>query len=325
MQTVRGLVQLAFDFVEDRAAHLTLNGQVKSPVSAVFTSLFATEKNSQIEPLNPIGTVSPERLSAVLPPAHYRHPAATRQVTLGQTVVAYAFRRAKRRSIGFSVSVDGLKVSAPSWVPLYEVDAALREKSSWILGKLADTRVRHQRMAQAQVDWRDGAVFPYLGDSVTLLLDPTHTFVGVGAELRRGTVQSPQSLDGPQQLVVGLPSHADATQIRDAAQAWLMRQAKALFTERLNHFAPLLGVQWRKLSLSSAGTRWGSASVDGSIRLNWRLVHFKPSVIDYVVAHELSHLRVMDHSPRFWDTVATVMPDYAVMRRELKTETIPTW
>jgi predicted metal-dependent hydrolase len=317
MQTVRGLVQLAFDFVEDRAAHLTLNGQVKSPVSAVSTSLFATEKKSQIEPIKAIRTASPERLSAVLPPAHYRHPAATRQVTLGQTVVGYAFRRAKRRSIGFSVSVDGLKVSAPSWVPLYEVDAALREKASWILGKLADTRVRHQRMAQAQVEWRDGAVFPFLGDSVTLVLDPTHTFVGVGAELRCS--------ESPQQLVVGLPSHADATQIRDAAQAWLMRQAKALFTERLNHFAPLLGVQWRKLSLSSAGTRWGSASVDGSIRLNWRLVHFKLSVIDYVVAHELSHLRVMDHSPQFWDTVATVMPDYATLRRELKTETIPTW
>jgi predicted metal-dependent hydrolase len=314
---MRGLVQLAFDFIDDRIRHSALDSEVKTPLSAVSTSLFATEKNSQIEPLNPIGTVSPERLSAVLPPAHYRHPAATRQVTLGQTVVGYAFRRAKRRSIGFSVSVEGLKVSAPSWVPLYEVDAALREKASWILDKLADTRVRHQRMAQAQVDWRDGAVFPFLGDPVTLVLDPTHTFAGVGAALRRDNLPSPQSLDGPQQLVVGLPSHADTTQIRDAAQAWLMRQAKSLFTERLNHFAPRLGVQWRKLSLSNAGTRWG--------RLNWRLVHFKLSVIDYVVAHELSHLRVMDHSPRFWDTVATVMPDYAVLRRELKTETIPTW
>ena len=73
------------------------------------------------------------------------------------------------------------------------------------------------------------------------------------------------------------------------------------------------------------GTRWGSASADGSIRLNWRLVHFKLSVIDYVVVHELSHLRVMDHSPRFWDTVRAVVPDYADLRGQLKDQPVPRW
>ena len=104
-----------------------------------------------------------------------------------------------------------------------------------------------------------------------------------------------------------------------------MRQAKTLFTERLNHFAPQLQVHWRRMALSNAGTRWGSASADGSIRLNWRLIHTKMAVIDYVVAHELSHLRVMDHSPRFWDTVRTVVPDYADLRGQLKSEPVPKW
>jgi hypothetical protein len=124
---------------------------------------------------------------------------------------------------------------------------------------------------------------------------------------------------------VGLPHSATPDQIRDAVLAWLMRQAKRLFIERLDHFAPQLGVRWRKLALSSAGTRWGSASADGSIRLNWRLIHFKPSVIDYVMVHELSHLRVMDHSPRFWDTVASVVPGYAELRSQLKDEAVPRW
>jgi predicted metal-dependent hydrolase len=126
-------------------------------------------------------------------------------------------------------------------------------------------------------------------------------------------------------LCLGLPHHADPAQIRDAVQAWLMRQAKRIFTERLNHFAPRLQVQWKKLSLSSASTRWGTASADGSIRLNWRLVHFKMDVIDYVVAHELSHLRVMNHGPQFWETVGTVMPDYALRRRQLKDDALPRW
>ena len=78
-------------------------------------------------------------------------------------------------------------------------------------------------------------------------------------------------------------------------------------------------------STSSAATRWGSAKSDGAIRLHWRLIHFRLDVIDYVVVHELSHLRVMDHSPRFWDTVGTVVPNYAELRGELKELPIPSW
>ena len=112
---------------------------------------------------------------------------------------------------------------------------------------------------------------------------------------------------------VSIDGHQPA-QIRDAVQAWLMRDARRHFTARLDHFAPLLGVRWASLRLSSANTRWGSAKADGSIRLNWRLLHYRPAIIDYVVAHELAHLRVMDHSPRFWDTVATVVPDYVQLQ-----------
>ena len=88
---------------------------------------------------------------------------------------------------------------------------------------------------------------------------------------------------------------------------------------------PQLDVQWRKLSLSSAATRWGSASVSGAIRLNWKLLHFSLPVIDYVVVHELSHLRVMDHSPRFWAVVGGAIPDYAALRRQLKNDAVARW
>jgi predicted metal-dependent hydrolase len=104
-----------------------------------------------------------------------------------------------------------------------------------------------------------------------------------------------------------------------------MRQAKALFEERLNHFAPLLQVRWTRLSLSNADKRWGSAKSDGSIRLNWRLMHFELPVIDYVVAHELSHLRVMNHSPQFWETVGSLLPDYEQRRHALNDEVLPRW
>ena len=79
----------------------------------------------------------------------------------------------------------------------------------------------------------------------------------------------------------------------------------------------------KRLTLSSAQTRWGSASADGSLRLNWRLVHFGMATIDYVVAHELAHLRHMDHSPRFWDVVRSVVPEVERARGTLRSAVLP--
>ena len=264
-----------------------------------------------------------ERLDTVLVPASFRHPQANREAVLGDAVVAYEFRRGRRRNIGFMVGPEGLTVSAPKWVPLYEVDSALQNKAAWILRKLGDANERRQRAESARIEWRDGAMFPFLGEQVIVVLDPRHAFDEVGAVLN----SEGQALPGVPRLTlhVGLPQNAQPDQVRDAAQAWLMRQARRVFTERLDHFAPQLGVKWRKLVLSNAGTRWGTAHSDGLIRLNWRLIHFRQPVIDYVVAHELSHLRVMDHSPRFWDTVATVVPEYAQLRRQLKDEALAPW
>ena len=97
-----------------------------------------------------------------------------------------------------------------------------------------------------------------------------------------------------------------------------MRAAQQVFLERLDHFAPRLGVRYRSLKLSSAATRWGSASANGSLRLNWRLVHLALELVDYVVVHELSHLRQMNHGPEFWRVVASVMPDYESRRQRLR-------
>ena len=281
------------------------------------------QEQKAIDYVADVAPLPTQTLQQALAPVTFAHPRASRETLLGGIAVAYQFKRGKRRTIGFSVGADGLTVNAPKWVPLYEIDKAVLEKSTWIIKKLQETRDRHQRLESARIEWKDGTSLPFLGEQVIVVLDPRHSFGAVGAELK----SSLDTLPGAVQLTlhVGLPHTATPDQIKDAVQAWLMRQAKRIFMERLNHFAPTLDVQWRKLSLSSAGTRWGSASADGSIRLNWRLIHFKQSVIDYVVVHELSHLRVMDHSPRFWDTVRAVVPDYAELRTQLKDEGAPRW
>jgi predicted metal-dependent hydrolase len=236
------------------------------------------------------------------------HPRANRETVLEGMRVSYLFQRVRRRSIGFVVGPDGLEVRAPKWVTLKEVELGLQERGEWVLRKWAEVQARQKNIRQ--IEWTDGACLDYLGQSIHLRLSPE-----IGrSELHEGV-----------ELKLALPLNAEASQIRDAVQAWLMREARDLFELRLNFFAPQMGVQWRKLSLSNAGSRWGSARIDGAIRLNWRLIHLKPDAIDYVVVHELAHLREMNHSPAFWKVVAEILPDHVERRKALQKENLANW
>jgi predicted metal-dependent hydrolase len=252
-------------------------------------------------------------------PSVLRHPRAQRELQLGEHRLAYELRRSRRRSIGFVVGAEGLSVAAPRWVGIGDIEAALREKSAWILRKLAEQREHGQRLLAARVDWRDGVAIPFLGQPVNVVLDPRAGNAPSGAVLDADAAPGAAH----RRLVVGLPQGATPEQIRDVVQSWLQRQARRIFEERCRHFAALLNVRLRRLSLSSARTRWGSANADGSVRLNWRLVHFGMATIDYVVAHELAHLRHMDHGPQFWDLVRSVVPDIDGARGTLRSKVLP--
>ena len=216
------LVQLALDLFDPPGAPAA----APSPVAAGL-------KPNQPQALVDTAPVAPKTivqrpaapavpLPSLLSPAEFRHPQANREVLLGDAVVAYALQRARRRSIGFSVGPDGLSVRAPSWVTLGAVDSALREKSDWILRKLGEARERQQRMEGGRIVWAHGAVLPYLGEPLTVVLDPSHGFAGKGGALVAATEQP--------SLHIGLPHSASPAQIRDAVQAWLMRDARRHFT-----------------------------------------------------------------------------------------------
>ncbi len=262
-------------------------------------------------------SAAPPATAAPVNHSHFRHPQAEHEVALQGQVVGYHLRRSRRRSIGFVVSAEGLTVNAPRWVGRGDVDAALQSKAAWIVRKLVEQHERAKRLQTARVQWHDGTSLPFLGETVIVVLDPRVS----GAVLN----SDGEALPGVPRLTLhlGLPHTATAEQIRDAVQSWLQRQAKRIFEERCARYAEALGVRMKRLSLSSASTRWGSASADGSVRLNWRLVHFGMAVIDYVVAHELAHLREMNHSAAFWDVVRSVVPDYEAARGTLRHEVLP--
>jgi len=262
-----------------------------------------------------------EPLDRALSPVELRHPQADREIGLEGHHVGYVLRRVRRKSIGFIVGPEGLVVHAPRWVGLREIEAGLREKGPWILKKLGEQQARARRRLAAQVAWGDGAACPFLGETVIVVLDPRAASAPGGATLDA----TARALPGVAHLLlrVGLAHDARPEQVRDAVQGWLQRQARRIFEERCRLYAERLGVRWTRLTLSSAQTRWGSAHASGAIRLNWRLVHFALATIDYVVAHELAHLREMNHGPRFWDVVRSVLPDYERARRALKDDALP--
>ncbi len=237
------------------------------------------------------------------PPVASKTPVApkVRGVQLESQFLHYQLLRSKRRSIGFLITDNGLRITAPRWVGIKEIEAAIVSKQRWILSKLREQQERPAVPVADTTLWQAGATVPLLGQPVQIQFgDPGH----FDAETAT--------------LFLNLPSDASPALCKKHVHASLMKQARRNFSERLPHFAQLLGVSYHSFTLTSANTRWGSCNSAGKIRLNWRLIHFNQHLIDYVIAHELAHLHEMNHSVRFWAKVEQVFPDYLAARHELK-------
>ena len=280
---------------------------VTSPkVNGQQLELFAQDFFAALEPAAPKAPApqplfkappTPPRVVFPTPPRAPDGP-PLRRIQLAQHTVEFELRRSTRRSIGFMIDDDGLRVTAPRRLSLAEIDNAVRAKQRWIINKLFErVERREQRQQKPPVQWVDGAELPFLGGMITLRLEE--------APRSRCEFDPVQRL-----LTVGVVPGLSEAQLQERVRLWFQSEARRVFAERMEVYAPRLGVSYRSLSLSSAGTRWGSCTIEGNIRLNWRLIHYALPLIDYVVAHELAHLREMNHSPRFWAAVESVYPDY---------------
>ena len=173
-----------------------------------------------------------------IPPGH-------RRLRLDDLNLDYRLLRSKRRTIGFLVDDDGLRVTAPRWVTVAEIEAAIASKQQWIFRKINEQRERSVRRLQPPMEWRDGATLPYLGIDITVRVgDANHA--GVRFD------------EAGRELHVSLPASASEQQLKDRVQGWLQSEAKRVFAERLAIYAEKLGVSFRSFTLSSASTQWGS-------------------------------------------------------------------
>ncbi len=223
--------------------------------------------------------------------------AEQRAVLLEGRHITYTLKRSsKRRSIGLRIDDKGLTVSMPLRAPEGWLNEVLQGRASWVIEKLDGWQTR----APVAQSWTDGEIIPYLGEILTL---------------RVGAFAKP------------LQQVGDELQVRDEGSemhverrvlAWYRKVALPLFVARAAFYAPLLDVSPASVSLTTAKTRWGSCTSRGTVRLNVQLIKLPQYLIDYVVVHELAHLREMNHSAAFWRVVASACPDYAKLRSELK-------
>jgi predicted metal-dependent hydrolase len=198
------------------------------------------------------------------------------------------------------VDERGLVVHVPWRASERHISEVIAQAQSWILRKLAEW----ERDRPRQRCWESGEALDFLGRQLTLRLQAR---AGPAlAQLRDGNA-----------LELSLAAPHTPERVRDAVASWYRRHAGSHFAERAQHFCALLQVPPPRVLLSSARTRWGSCNAGGEIRLNWRLMQAAGHVIDYVVAHEVAHLKVMSHSTRFWRTVQRLCPDYEAARAEL--------
>ena len=197
----------------------------------------------------------------------------------------YRVRRSDRaRRVRVRVDAErGVEVVLPRRAAEREAAAAIRELRPWI-----ERRIAELQRTRAAVAAR-GATVPYLGEALALVREPGRTRVHRrGAEL----------------LVPGGEDH------RLALERWYRRQARAEIAPRLDAATAAVGTRYRGLTIRGQRTRWASCSAAGAMSFNWRLLLAPAPVLDYVVWHEVCHLEVMDHSPRFWALLAERCPDY---------------
>lgn len=219
-----------------------------------------------------------------------------RQIVLQGASQQYNLKRSTARAtLALTINGQGLVVHAPWSLPLLHIERFVLDKASWITEKLENCALPES----AELDWRDGMALWYLGEKITL---------------RAGAHTQTVSLAGN---VLATPGLAP-TDLKSAVLAWYQGLALDYFHARFEQFAPLLPRQPSRLKLSDARTRWGSCTRDGVVRMNWRLIQASNVEIDYVLAHELAHLRHMNHSAGFWQELARIYPDYHVPHKLLR-------
>lgn len=212
----------------------------------------------------------------------------------------YQLEHRQRRTVGLKITATGLVIHAPKRISLSHLESLIVLKADWIRKKL-DALSTNKIPA---IQWQHGEQLWLLGNAIALALQ--HDVRSRAVDYVPGILQ------------LAMPNHNEPSAVARKVLQWYKKQALTDFSRRLVLFSTKLGVPVPTLFLSNARSRWGSCNSKKEVRLNWRLLQAPPHIINYVICHELAHLKEMNHSARFWAVVASIYPDYKMAEKELK-------
>ncbi|HPD57468.1 MAG TPA: SprT family zinc-dependent metalloprotease [Smithellaceae bacterium] len=218
--------------------------------------------------------------------------------------INYTLRRSRKRRKTISLNIseaNEIIVAAPYFTPVREINSFIQEKQDWI--EKAIKKQARARLARRKKEFVTGERFPYLGESYLLevFCEPQEK-PGLLLWKRRFYLNSPEDIEAKKNLFV----------------AWYKLKAAEHIGARVDFFSRKMNINPRGVRISSARQRWGSCSPENKLAFSFRLMMMPPDVIDYVIVHELMHIKEKSHSRRFWKLVAEAMPDYKMRQRNLR-------
>ncbi len=215
--------------------------------------------------------------------------------------------RSKRKSLGLMVRDGEVIIRAPARAPINSIQAFVQQKLPWIRNHLHQQQQKAAANARA---FKSGEIFFWLGEPLTLSL------------ARGGTIEVRRQ-DNNLQLIC--PNPSNVKRVRHHLEAWYKREALVYLNERVACYEKHLQVHAKGLKVRRYKARWGSCNHRHEIQINWLLLMAPAKVVDYVVVHELCHIRHFNHSKAFWRMVESAYPTYATERQWLHQQTHIAW
>lgn len=229
----------------------------------------------------------------------------------GNTTIEYTLEhKPEAKDIIISVDwIDGVKVITPPSVDVIKLQEVLHKKSPWIMSKWYE--FEEITAPPCPKEYVSGEKFLYIGRSYRL-------------KVQKGAAKDapPSLLFQQSQFIASVSSKSTNIEIAEQLHPlfinWYMQHGQAKLNERLQIYSPKMGVSPSKLQLKDQKMRWGSCTTDQAIYINWRIMMAPMKVIDYVLVHEMSHLKYPNHSADFWQFVRSILPDYEVRKEWLR-------
>lgn len=216
--------------------------------------------------------------------------------------IEFTVAKSKRKSLSIAIQPDGrILVKAPLFISDGEIIKWVKSKTAWIVRQRA--KVLEQQEANPPKHFKTGETFFYLGQEYEL-------------EVRMSESRAKMAGIADDKILLFSKTDDEAA-VQKILVDWYIKQAKSWIGKRVRFYAGQMDEAYNNITIKNQKKRWGSCSSAGNLNFNWRLILAPPEVIDYVVVHELCHLKQMNHSKEFWSEVEKVLPDYKVRKKWL--------